>query len=115
MVNALIHRDYSIYGGSVNIAVYDDRLEVISVGTLPFGLTVEDLTRDHVSQPRNPYLADLFYRRGLIDAGGGERRRLSTCAWPPAIPPLSSRNGRGASWFASSQAVSCPPTVSATT
>jgi len=71
LVNALVHRDYSIPGGAVSVAIYDDRLEVISTGTLPFGLTVADLLRDHVSKPRNPLLADLFYRRGLIALGAG--------------------------------------------
>ena len=70
LVNALIHRDYAIYGGAVSVAVYDDRLEIISSGTLPFGLTPEELTRDHESRPRNPLLADVFYRRGLIRALG---------------------------------------------
>ena len=32
LVNALCHRDYSIPGGAVNVAIYDDRLEIISTG-----------------------------------------------------------------------------------
>ena len=43
IANALCHRDYSIGGGSVGIAVYDDRLEVTSSGPLHFGLTPEIL------------------------------------------------------------------------
>ena len=34
LANALCHRDYSIGGGSVGVAVYDDRLEVTSSGSL---------------------------------------------------------------------------------
>jgi ATP-dependent DNA helicase RecG len=80
LVNALIHRDYSIYGGAVSVAVYDDRLEIISSGTLPFGMTVEDLTRDHESRPRNPLLADVFYRRGLIERWGrGTQKIIELC------------------------------------
>lgn len=70
VVNALIHRDYAIYGGAVHVAIYDDRVEVISAGALPFDQTPADLTRDHESRPRNPHLADVFYRRGLIERWG---------------------------------------------
>ena len=39
LVNALCHRDYSICGGAVGVAIrYDDRLEINSTGLLPFGL-----------------------------------------------------------------------------
>jgi ATP-dependent DNA helicase RecG len=80
LVNALIHRDYSIYGGAVSVAVYDDRLEIISSGTLPFGLTPEELKRDHESRPRNPLLADVFYRRGLIERWGrGTQKIIELC------------------------------------
>ena len=49
VANALCHRDYSIGGGSVGIAVYDDRLEVTSSGPLHFGLTPEKLFVSHES------------------------------------------------------------------
>jgi ATP-dependent DNA helicase RecG len=67
LVNALCHRDYSIPGGAVNEAVFDDWLENASSGLLPFGITVEDLKREHNSRPRNPLLVDVFHRRGLIE------------------------------------------------
>ncbi|MGH7134635.1 MAG: RNA-binding domain-containing protein, partial [Pirellulales bacterium] len=70
LVNALCHRDYAIPGGAVSVAMFDDRLEIASTGTLPRGLSMADLKRDHFSQPRNPVLADLFYRRGLIELWG---------------------------------------------
>lgn len=80
LVNAFVHRDYSIVGGAVSVAVFDDRLEVVSTGTLPFGLTVDDLTRDHDSKPRNPLLAELLYRRGLIEKWGrGTQKIIDLC------------------------------------
>lgn len=39
-------------------------------GGLPFGLTPADLTRPHASQPWNPLMADVFYRRGIIEQWG---------------------------------------------
>jgi ATP-dependent DNA helicase RecG len=70
LVNALCHRDYTIIGGSVSVAIFDDRLEIWSDGSLPFGLKVEDLKRNHRSLPRNPLIADTFFRRRLVERWG---------------------------------------------
>lgn len=70
LANALCHRDYSVSGGSVSIAIYDDRLEISSTGSLPFGLTPEALTRPHQSLPWNPLIAQSFFRRGIIETWG---------------------------------------------
>ena len=52
------------------MALYDDRLEVISPGELHFGLTPEKLYLPHESKPWNPWIAKVFYRRGLIETWG---------------------------------------------
>ena len=70
IANALCHRDYAMGGGSVGIAVYDDRLEVTSTGPLHFGLTPDDLFGPHESRPWNPLIARTFYRRGIIEEWG---------------------------------------------
>ena len=70
LANALCHRDYSLGGGSVGVGIYDDRLEVTSTGPLPFGQTPEQLFAPHESRPWNPLIADVFYRRGLIERWG---------------------------------------------
>jgi ATP-dependent DNA helicase RecG len=70
LANALCHRDYASPGGSTNLAIYDDRLEVSNTGRLPFGWTVEDLLRPHISQSPNPVIAGVFYRRGIIEQWG---------------------------------------------
>ncbi len=70
LANALCHRDYSVGGGSVSLAIYDDRLEISSTGALPFGLTPADLKRRHASRPWNPLVAGVFYRRGIIERWG---------------------------------------------
>ena len=90
IANALCHRDYSIVGGSVGIAVYDDRLEVTSAGALHFGLTPERLFASHESMPWNPLIARAFYRRGVIEEWGRgiarivEQTKLAGLA-PPEI------------------------------
>jgi ATP-dependent DNA helicase RecG len=47
LVNVLIHRDYTIAGGAVALAIFDDRIEVWSAGRLPWGITPDDLSRGH--------------------------------------------------------------------
>lgn len=77
LANALCHRDYSTGGSSVNIAIYDDRLEISSIGELPFDITAEDLTRPHRSRPWNPLIAQAFYRRGLIEIWGRGTQKIA--------------------------------------
>ena len=43
VVNALVHRDYYNLGRDIKIGIYDDRLEIVSPGGLPNGLTNEDI------------------------------------------------------------------------
>lgn len=88
LVNALIHRDYSIAGGAVSLAVFDDRVEVWSAGKFPNGITPESLTRPHLSVQRNPIIAEVFYRTGLIEKWGrGTNRVAEMCAAAGIVQP----------------------------
>ena len=86
LANALCHRDYSIGGGSVGIAVYDDRLEVTSSGSLHFGLTPEKLFAPHESRPWNPLIARAFYRRGLIEEWGSGTLKMAELTSSAGLP-----------------------------
>ena len=80
LVNALCHRDYGIAGGAVDAAIYDDRLEIWSDGTLPFNQRPADLKRPHKSRPRKPLITGVFYRRGLVEEWGrGTQMIVSLC------------------------------------
>lgn len=68
LLNAIVHRDYS-FSGSTLINIYLDRLEIISLGGLVPGLSLEAAMMG-ASQPRNEKLAALFYRLKLIEAYG---------------------------------------------
>lgn len=70
LANALCHRDYAAGGGAVNIAIFDDRLEITSTGQLHFGLTPADLRRTHQSRPWNPLIAGVCFRRGVVESWG---------------------------------------------
>ena len=95
LANAICHRDYSIGGGSVAAAIYDDRLEVTSSGPLHFGLTPEALFEPHESLLWNPLIARVFYLRGIIEQWGRgtiKMRELTTTAGLPA-PEIEDAGG----------------------
>ncbi len=80
LVNAICHRDYTFAGGAIFVGIFDDRLEVTSLGLLPAGITVADLKRDHASRLRNSLIAGVFYRRGLIEQWGrGTQKIVNWC------------------------------------
>jgi ATP-dependent DNA helicase RecG len=88
LVNALIHRDYSNAGGAIYLAIFDDRVEVWSTGTFPTGITPEMLSREHTSVLRNPIIADVFHRAGLIEKWGrGTNRVIEMCRKAGIRPP----------------------------
>ena len=86
LANALCHRDYAMGGGSIGLAVYDDRLEVTSTGPLHFGLTPDDLFGPHESRPWNPLIARTFYRRGIIEEWGRGTIRMADLATSAGLP-----------------------------
>lgn len=86
LANAFCHRDYSIGGGSIGVAIYDDRLEITSSGSLHFGLTPEKLFAPHESLPWNPLIADAFYRRGLIERWGRGTLRMAELMTEAGLP-----------------------------
>jgi len=78
ILNAIIHRDYM--GAPIQISVYDDKLIVWNEGSLPEGLTFEDLKKKHSSRPHNPILASTFFKGGLIEAWGrGTIKIINEC------------------------------------
>lgn len=79
IINALCHRDYAAVG-TIQVRIYDDRLEVWNPGTLPQDLTIENLYNEHPSRPRNPRLAQALYRARLIEHWGtGTLRMIKVC------------------------------------
>lgn len=69
LANALVHRTWDV-SARVRVSMYDDRVEVSSPGGLPAGISEDEYLSDMVSVRRNPILANVFYRLGLIEAFG---------------------------------------------
>ena len=86
LANAFCHRDYSIGGGSVGVAIYDDRLEVTSTGSLRFGLTPAKLFVQHESHPWNPLIVHTFFRRGIIEEWGSGTLKMADLASRSGLP-----------------------------
>ena len=79
IVNAVVHREYDS-NASVQIDVFADRVEIMNPGGLPDELTVDDLLREHLSVPVNPFLARPFYLAGYINQlGYGTRNVVKWC------------------------------------
>ena len=68
LLNALIHREYGL-GGYTLISMFDDRMEIVSLGGLIRGVEMSDIMMG-VSYLRNKRLAEIFYRLQLIEAYG---------------------------------------------
>lgn len=69
LTNAVVHRDYSLTGSDIELAVYTDRLEVISPGRLPNGVTTESI-RVGVRAARNQLIKDTMRDYGYIEHMG---------------------------------------------
>jgi len=94
LANAICHRDYGLSGSSVGVALFDDRLEITNTGTLPPGITVEELTGPHTSQIRNDLIADAFYRRGVIEQWGrGTIKMVELTEAAGLVPPEFEERG----------------------
>ncbi|MDR3120538.1 MAG: hypothetical protein LBU58_04290 [Clostridiales bacterium] len=92
LLNAIIHRDYYIEG-SVLVSMFDDRLEIMSLGGIMPGVTRE-LMQAGVSVPRNEKLAAVFHRLRLIEAyGTGIPRIFETYAKFGIVPAIPITNG----------------------
>ena len=71
VTNALIHRDMSDTIGEVIVFIYADRIEIINPGTMPDNLVKrKNKVLSHVSSPRNPLMAEVFYIDGKMEKTG---------------------------------------------
>jgi ATP-dependent DNA helicase RecG len=69
VVNAIVHRNYSVTGSDIKFNIYDDYIEVISPGRLPFGITKQDLGKG-ISEVRNKVIAKIFLDLAFIEQWG---------------------------------------------
>ena len=71
IANALIHRVWDV-NSQIRVSMFDDRIEIVSPGGLPSGITEEEYLSGKLSVLRNRNLANVFYRLG--DTGNNRSR-----------------------------------------
>ena len=74
ITNAVMHRDWFFDGANVFVEIYTDRIEVVSPGSLPKGVTLADLGRKSVR--RNALVSDLLHRIDFVEKAGTGIRRI---------------------------------------
>ncbi len=76
VMNALAHRDYHLIGSTIDITIWDDRVEILSPGSLPAHITVDNIEQEHYS--RNPRMMRVLKTMGLVEEyGEGVDRMIS--------------------------------------
>ena len=87
MVNALAHRDYELADPS-RFTSYSDRIEFVSPGSLPFGVTLDDLRNRSVTPRwRNQSLAWFLSRLQLAQAEGQGIQTIRSTMKAVGCPP----------------------------
>ena len=85
VINALVHRDYSIAGTDIMLSIYSDRMEIVSPGRLPNTVTVEEM-KTGVRYARNQTLVNIMRDYGYVEAYGmGVSKKM--------IPGMLAHNG----------------------
>ncbi len=84
IINAHCHRNLRDES-CIQVAVYDDRLEVTSPGGLYNGLTYEEIMSGH-SKIRNKGIANIFSQMGLVEAWGSGINRIFNAAKEYGLP-----------------------------
>ncbi len=74
ILNAIINRDYN-YSGSILISLYDNHIEITSLGGLIKGLKIDDLYQG-ISQTRNKNLANIFFELNYVENCGTGIKRI---------------------------------------
>lgn len=86
LLNSLVHRDYS-FKASTLLSIYSDRLELVSLGGLVTGISLDDIFLG-ISVCRNPKLANVFYRLGLIEAYGTGIQKIINAYKESIVKPV---------------------------
>jgi predicted HTH transcriptional regulator len=75
VVNAVAHRDYSVYGSKIRLHLFTDRLEIFSPGTIPNTMTIDSLSERQSA--RNELLTSLLARCPMnFNAVGSQRSSI---------------------------------------
>ena len=86
IANALIHRVWDV-DSQIRVSMFDDRIEIVSPGGLPSGITEEEYLFGKLSVLRNRNLANVFYRLGFVEIFGTGITRIKQLYAEALIKP----------------------------
>ena len=86
IANALIHRVWDV-DSQIRVSMYDDRIEVVSPGGLPSGITEFEYLSGKLSVLRNRNLANVFYRLGFVEIFGTGITRIKQVYSEASVKP----------------------------
>lgn len=69
VANALVHRLWDV-NAQIRISMLENRIEIVSPGGLPSGMSKTDYLKGNLSILRNPILANVFFRLNLVEIFG---------------------------------------------
>ena len=75
VANAIVHRLWDI-NANIKIVMSNNKIEIISPGSLHSGMSEDEYMRGYVSVLRNPIIANIFYRLGIIEKFGTGIKRI---------------------------------------
>lgn len=75
VANALIHRTWDV-NAAILVRMFKSRIEIVSPGGLVSGITIEDYLEGKISSLRNPIVANVFFRLGIIEMMGTGIKRI---------------------------------------
>ncbi|MDR2715632.1 MAG: MarR family transcriptional regulator [Coriobacteriaceae bacterium] len=89
VLNAVQHKNY-LRPVSIQISVYPDRIYIYNIGEMPPEITpAERLFKKHPSVPRNPNIANTFFRAGMVEGWGrGYEKVVEVCEAAGANLPV---------------------------
>lgn len=76
LINSEAHRSYLMRGTNVELAFYDDRIEIVSCGKIGNGKSLEELLKRPTSQRRNQLVCDIFSRLDFMERRGSGIKKI---------------------------------------
>lgn len=86
IANTLIHRVWDV-DLQIRVSMFDDRIEVVSPGGLPSGITEDEYLSGKLSVLRNRNLANVFYRLGFVEIFGTGITRIKQIYSEASVKP----------------------------
>ena len=109
LLNAIVHKAYESLT-PIQIAVYDDKLEIFNCGYLPEEWTIDNLLGSHRSRPYNPDVANVFFRAGEIETWGRGIERIVNACKNYECPSPTLKYSSGEMWMVFHYAKTSPKT-----